>query len=248
MKRITIITGVLACLMVLLMAMGSVCGALVAAATDVHFYGGMSRAAVMETLGVTDADDASAQTTAYIGLTDAEQDVFAQQIVQFMKGETDAQPDVLNEREQQHMIDVRSLVQLAGQVSKTCMTLAAGLAVVAAWTGAQGKRRGMPVGMLAGVLIAAACAGGAYLLVSTQGFESAFYRMHELLFANDLWLLNPETDILIRMMPQALFEQAATDVAIQVLRTFLIVGILVCAVYLIVGGMIRRNLTEREKQ
>ena len=248
MKSMKWITNVLAALMIVLSALGALCTALVKKAQDPQFYSGMSRTAVMDTLGVTDAMDVSAQTTAYIGLTDEEQTVFAEEIVSFMKGETDAQPAALNDREQQHMRDVRALVQLAQKASQLCMTLAAGFAVAIAWTGAQEKRRGMPAGVLIGTAVLAALMGGAALLLQTQGFEALFIRFHELAFTNDLWLLNPQTDILIRMMPQLLFERAAMDVATKALQTFMIVWILLCAVYLIVGGMVRRNLTERDKQ
>ena len=146
------------------------------------------------------------------------------------------------------MLDVRALVNLANTLSKGCMTLAAALAVVIAWTGAKDKRRGLPFGVVSGALLAAAAVGGAYSLMHAQGFEALFVRMHEVLFTNDLWLLNPQTDILIRMMPQLLFERAAMDVAVKAMQMLLIMWILLCAVYWIVGGMIRRNLTEREKQ
>ena len=247
MNRMKGITNVLAALMIVLSALGALCTALVKKAHDPQFYSGMSRAAVMDTLGVTDAMDISAQTTAYIGLTDEEQSVFAEEIVSFMKGESDAQPSALNDREQQHMRDVRALVQLAQKASQLCMTLAAGFAVAIAWTGAQQKRRGMPAGVLIGSAVLAALMGGAALLLRTQGFEALFIRFHELAFANDLWLLNPQTDILIRMMPQLLFERAAKDVAAKALQIFMIMWVMQCAIYFLVGGMIRRSLTERDK-
>lgn len=245
MKKLTWITNALAALMVVLAAAGALCGAVVTLSTDEFTYGGMSRMAVLDALGAADAQDASAQITAYIGLTDAEQDVFAKEIVSFMKDETDAQPDVLNAKEQQHMLDVRTLVLLAEKVSQGCMTIAAALAVVIAWTGAKGKRRGMPVGVLIGVLLIAAAAVGAAVLMNTQGFEALFYRFHELFFTNDLWLMNPETDILIRMMPQLFFERAGLEVVRLAVRSFVITWILLMAVWLIVGGMIRRQLTEK---
>lgn len=248
MNRMKWITNDLAALMIVLAAVGSLCTAVTQKAFDVQLYSGMSRQAVMDTLGVTDAMDVSAQTTAYIGMTDEEQSSFAQEIVSFMKGETDMQPDVLNEREQQHMRDVRDLVLLARKVSQICMTIAAGLAVVIAWTGAQEKQRGMLLGTLAGMVFIAAFVGLTAIMINGRGFEALFIRFHELFFANDLWLLNPQTDILIRMMPQLLFERAAMDVAAKALQTFMIVYIMLCAVYFIVGGMIRRNLTERENQ
>lgn len=45
-----------------------------------------------------------------------------------------------------------------------------------------------------------------------------FVGMHRMLFINDNWLLNPATDILIRMMPQNLFETALADVLGQFAR------------------------------
>lgn len=36
-------------------------------------------------------------------------------------------------------------------------------------------------------------------------FSAAFVKFHEIFFNNDLWLLNPETDLLIRLMPEVFF-------------------------------------------
>ena len=246
MNKLNWITHTLAALMIVLAALGSLCSAVTQTAFDTQLYSGKSRQSVMDTLGVTDAMDISAQTTAYIGLTDGEQSVFAQEMVSFMKGETDAQPAVLNERERQHMLDVRALVLLAQRMSQAFMTIAAGLAVVIAWTGAREKRRRVLPGMLIGVMITATAAVLARVLMDVQGFEALFIRFHELFFTNDLWLLDPQTDVLIRMMPQLLFERAAADTAAAALRLFVIVCAMLCAVCFIVGGVIRRNLTERE--
>lgn len=46
--------------------------------------------------------------------------------------------------------------------------------------------------------------------------------MHRMLFINDNWLLNPATDILIRMMPQNLFETALADVLGQFARALVL--------------------------
>ena len=83
--------------------------------------------------------------------------------------------------------------------------------------------------------------------VTAGGFEGLFVQMHEVLFANDLWLMNPETDIIIRMMPQPLFEQALLGGANQALRMLLIVCVMLIAVYEIVSRMIRRHLKKDEK-
>lgn len=244
MNKLTWITNALACLMIVLAAAGALCGAVATLATDEFTYGGMSRIAVMDMLNVAQTDDVSAQITEYIGLTDTEQDVFAKEIVSFMKGETDVQPEILSEKEQQHMLDVRALVHLAQTLSKGFMTVAAGMAVVIAWTGAREKRRGMPAGTLVGVGLIALGVFGVYAMLNAQGFEALFIRFHELLFTNDLWLMNPETDILIRMMPQLLFVRAGQELVRLALQSFLITDILLMLVYMLVGGMIRRQLTE----
>jgi len=203
----------------------------------------MSRAAVAKYLGVENDPQISTKITEYIGLTDAEQNEFAAEMAAFMAGETDAQPDVLNDKEQQHMLDVRGLTQTAAGMSKTCLSLAVALAVVTAWTGAKLKRRVLPrlIGGLAAVSMIALLAVSVMNQVSAGAFEALFVQMHEALFTNDLWLMNPAEDILIRMMPQPLFEQALLNGANQALRMFLVVWVMLLAVYEIVSRMIRRH-------
>ena len=59
--------------------------------------------------------------------------------------------------------------------------------------------------MLISWLPAAACA----LYALQADFGTLFTRFHLLAFTNDLWLLNPETDLMIRMLPQEFFEKMA---------------------------------------
>ena len=136
-----------------------------------------------------------------------------------------------------------------GSASKVCFSLAAALAVVIAWTGARltKRRKTLLLGVAAG--LGALLAGGLLLaaLLRGQGFARLFTGAHELLFSNDLWLMNPETDVLIRMMPQALFERAAAEAALGALRLFAAVGALLIAIEGLVGGMIRRHLAEEDK-
>ena len=244
MKRMSIITGALCGLMVLLAAVGSLLGAVRAVATDARLYGEQSRAAVAQML-----EDASEDAvTAYIGLNAAQQDGVAAELSQYMAGgETGL--SFLNERERQHMADVRGIVTTIGSVSRMCLSLAAALAVAAAWTGARLRRRMLPraIGVLAAVGLVALVAAGAALVIGSAGFEAAFVRLHELLFDNDLWLLDPQTDILIRMMPQPLFEQALLRVVSRALRTFALVWAMLLAVEWTVSGMIRRQLDKGEE-
>ena len=45
-------------------------------------------------------------------------------------------------------------------------------------------------------------------------FNSAFRAMHRVLFDNMLWLLNPETDLLVRIFTQEFFEKVSIQLAI----------------------------------
>ena len=54
---------------------------------------------------------------------------------------------------------------------------------------------------------------GAFALWAATDFDSAFTFFHHLLFTNDLWLLNPETDLLIRICPQEMFMQMGIRIA-----------------------------------
>jgi len=46
-------------------------------------------------------------------------------------------------------------------------------------------------------------------------FPSAFTFFHRILFTNDLWLLNPETDLLIRICPQSMFANMGLRIAVR---------------------------------
>ena len=45
-------------------------------------------------------------------------------------------------------------------------------------------------------------------------FNSAFNFFHRILFTNDLWLLNPRTDLLIRICPQSMFANMGLRIAL----------------------------------
>ena len=246
MKKLSWITGILTCLMVLFAALGAVCGTIDQIATDENFYGGMSRAAVAKYLNVENDPQVSTKVTEYIGLDDAQQTAFAGEMAAFMAGETDAQPDMLNEKEQQHMRDVRNLTRSAADMSKTYLTIAVILAVVSAWTGAKLKSRVKPrlIGGLSAVTVIMIIVQNIMNQVASGGFETLFVQMHEAIFTNDLWLMDPNTDVLIRMMPQPLFEQALLNGANQALRMLPIVWVMLLAVYEIVSRMIRRHVSK----
>ncbi|NLG38020.1 MAG: TIGR01906 family membrane protein [Clostridiales bacterium] len=116
--------------------------------------------------------------------------------------------EVFGERERLHMVDVRRLVLGAMRIRLLCAAAAAMcLAALAV------RLRGRAVAYLArGFLWSLAVWGalltalGVYMLVD---FSDAFWNFHLLFFDNDLWLLDPATDVMINMFPEAFFNDMA---------------------------------------
>lgn len=245
MKRQRRIVGLLSALAVIFAAVGTLCGAVYHEAVDPALYGEKSRAAVAQAYGMSQ-DDA---VTAYIGMDAARQEEAAKIIARYMEFGSEDTPlalEELNAKEISHMADVRGLIAWCGKMRTLWITLAAGLTVAVAWVGAELEKRHRPViiGAVCGAGILALMAVGFAALMNTSGFSAMFVGMHRLLFTNDDWLLDPATDILIRMMPQKLFETALADVLGQFARAFILALALMAAAYAVVSGMVHRRLTE----
>ena len=122
---------------------------------------------------------------------------------------------IFNEREIAHMEDVKKLFELERIMKNGAWLLALTLGLFALlMTWAEGA---LWCGLYA--------LGGWVLIALILGiacgfnFEAAFTKFHELLFDNDLWLLDPRTDAMIRMYPQAFFEKMAYSIGKRMLTS-----------------------------
>ena len=92
--------------------------------------------------------------------------------------------------------------------------------------------------MLGGALALAAliwvAAFGLAALWALADFNGAFTAFHHMLFTNDLWLLDPATDRMIRMFPEPFFIDIAARIGLR------IGGVLACA-GLLGGGAYMHN-------
>ena len=107
-----------------------------------------------------------------------------------------------NEKEIRHMADVKRLFDLDRTVMLCGAVLLAllGLGAYALRPCRQWIARGALCGGL--VLLAALTALAVWAAVD---FDSLFILFHRLSFTNELWLMNPQTDLLIRLMPIGFF-------------------------------------------
>lgn len=71
---------------------------------------------------------------------------------------------------------------------------------------------------------------GLLAIWAAMDFNAAFNFFHEILFTNDLWLLNPATDLLIRICPASMFMAMGVRIGLLALAWALFVPVLTIAV------------------
>ena len=122
------------------------------------------------------------------------------------------------EHEAAHMADCRALIRLAGILGWPFG--AAALALSGAGFLMKSRRRDFAGGMLAG-LRAAGVIGAGLLIWGLVDFDGLFTAFHRIAFSNDGWLLDPRTDLLIRLMPTSFFTEEALRVLAAMLAAAL---------------------------
>ena len=132
--------------------------------------------------------------------------------------------EFFNEREIAHMEDVRGLFLAAIQIRRAAVVLIALCLVFLVVTKAK----------LSQILPWAICVGmgGIFLIGAGLGaliasdFNRYFVIFHHIFFNNDLWILNPATDMLINIVPEPFFmDTAFLILAIFGISTAIIFGI-----------------------
>ncbi len=153
-----------------------------------------------------------------IGISDKGLMEITENLVDYLKGSRDdlnmratiqdQEQEVFGEREKAHMVDVRLLFDRGFIILYVCLGLVIlGYGFVIAYR----RKQALPIlaksFLWAMAIIAVLMATlGIYMAVD---FNGAFTNFHLLLFDNDLWLLNPATDVLINMVPEAFFYDTA---------------------------------------
>ena len=113
-----------------------------------------------------------------------------------------------NERETLHMRDVKTLMLLVRNTAivtgAVCLMLLASIVLAL-----RSKRLSVINSALLLSTIIAITFIGTLTVIMSINFNWIFTQFHILSFANDLWLLNPRTDVLIQMFPTRFFFEAA---------------------------------------
>ena len=124
-----------------------------------------------------------------------------EKLADYLRGDAAALDDApFNATERAHMADCYDLFVLLRRVMAALAAATLVLLFAAHRLHCMNPRRA--------AFIAAIVLGGVVAALAVWGlgdFSSLFTAFHRLLFSNDLWLLDPATDLLIRICPESMF-------------------------------------------
>ena len=176
---------------------------------------------------------AAADTAAEIGMSDKDLFRSTEALLDYLQDKRDdivVEADVLgekrevfNERETLHMVDVKALYQDTVKLRNIFFLI--GIGIFGTGVILAGKqtllycRRGFKYGVGLTVLFVAMAAFYAVL-----DFTNFWINFHRLLFKNDLWILDPNTSIMINMFPENFFGDLVMKIITIVTAVLVLVG------------------------
>lgn len=144
------------------------------------------------------------------------------------------QRDVFTDKtEVEHMVDVRTLYLNARSVRTVCLIVTAALLILAFVLSGKKALKYLCRSFLkvSGVFVIIVAALGIYAAIDFKGFWVSF---HHVFFTNDLWQLDPNTSMLIRLVPERFFSDLVAKIIIRFVSIFAALNIMAGAgLYLI---------------
>lgn len=151
------------------------------------------------------------------------------------------QEPVFNARETRHMQDVKSVFVWVNRLQELSVIFVIAYVISFFIWSRDGNIRQLAQQSLIGVALGTALVGS-IAVFAAFGFDAAFTRFHELLFANDFWQLDPRTDHLIQMFPEPFWRDMTIVLGVMSgIEALLVAGVSV--VYLMGSKSERRHLT-----
>lgn len=123
-----------------------------------------------------------------------------------------AKREFFNEREIAHMEDVRGLFLAAISLRRICFVIAL-ICVALLFLLKANVKKVLPRALCAGAGLFLATAAVLTGIISTD-FTKYFTLFHKIFFNNDLWILDPATDLLINIVPEPFFVDTAARIGI----------------------------------
>ncbi|MBI1935372.1 DUF1461 domain-containing protein [Candidatus Woesearchaeota archaeon] len=139
-------------------------------------------------------------------------------VIKFLKGNSNELPDTFNEREKQHFWDVRSIVRLLTVMLYALIALFIVLLAFSAFTLKVNNYITNFVGkvLLFGGILTIVLAAILFLLISSD-FQSAFESFHKLFFEKGTYTFDSAKEIVVRLYPEQLFMDLGIRISAWVL-------------------------------
>ncbi|MBR4454873.1 MAG: TIGR01906 family membrane protein [Solobacterium sp.] len=131
--------------------------------------------------------------------------------------------EVFNERETLHMVDVKALYQNAIRVRNGCVITAVILLVLSVLIGKKSFFSVLRSGWKNGILLT----GAVILFIAIWAladFNQFWTNFHLLFFDNDLWLLDPNTSIMINLFPGSFFFDLVIRIIVWVVGIHVVIS------------------------
>ena len=124
-------------------------------------------------------------------------------IINFITSKNNSAPNELNEKEQQHLFDVRNLIRISKIIFYVFVLLFVLLIIASAFMLKVNNYIVNFVGkvLLFGGLLTVVLAALLFFFISSD-FSSAFESFHKLLFENGTYIFDPDKDTIIRLYPE----------------------------------------------
>ncbi len=127
---------------------------------------------------------------------------------------------MFNDREEQHMVDVKNLYSGAMNVAYSAV-VSIGIVIYSFLQDRRKQEDSLTFSLQEGLMIIGLVFGFVvlYAVIDFNGFWTSFHRMF---FSNDLWLLDPATDNMILMLPEGLFNALVLRIVVSSLAVVLV--------------------------
>lgn len=182
----------------------------------------------------------------YAGSSQQVLDKATKTLIDYMQGDREdlsltgvvfnVETEIFNDKEKAHMVDVKNLIVIAQTLLNVGIALLTIIFIIEITTNREAFNykffKGVSIAMVATLF--AILLIGAYAVIDFDAFWTSF---HKVFFTNDLYLLNPNTDFLIRMMPLQFFIGIVTKLGITFFYGYVIsLGSMIGCHYIIKGS------------
>lgn len=181
-----------------------------------------------------------------IGISEAELDVSTDYLLDYINDKHDdldiivhvegEAVQMFNQKEKDHMVDVKNLFMIVDQI-KNILFLVGFLGLVSSFFIQKKSRFIYFKESLKYAMIGLFSVFGAIGLFALIDFSSFWILFHETLFTNDLWLLDPRTDRLIMMVPEAFFM----GLVYQIIGSFILIFVLILLLYFFLERKVKHD-------